>query len=59
MDDTLLLQAILDRPDGDVLNIIQTAAELPGTLYDRLSMAYHEITGNDGDPNAMITLPEN
>lgn len=46
-NDELLLKAILDRPDGDILNIIQAAAELPGTVYDRLSKAYHEITGND------------
>lgn len=56
MNDDLLLKAILDRPDGDILNIIQAASELPGTLYDRLSKAYHEITGTDGDPDAPITL---
>lgn len=54
--DEVLLKAILDRPDGDVLNIVQAAAELPGTLYDRFSMAYHEIAGNDGDPDAEIQL---
>lgn len=42
--DSLLLAAILDRPDGDILNIVQAAAELPGTMYDRLSKGYHEIT---------------
>lgn len=52
----LLLQSILDRPNGDVLNIVQAAAELSGSLYDRFSMAYHEICGNDGDPNAEIRL---
>lgn len=54
--DELLLKAILDRPDGDVLNIVQAAAELPGDMYDRLSKAYHEIAGNDADPNTMIKL---
>ena len=48
MNDDLLLQAILDRPNGDVLNIVQAAAELPGTLHERLSKAYREITGTDG-----------
>lgn len=47
--DDLILQTILARPDGDVLNIMQAAGELPGSLYDRLSMAYHEICGNDAD----------
>jgi hypothetical protein len=54
--DDLLLQAILDRPNGDILNIVQAAAELEGDLHSRLSMAYHEITGNDGDPNSEIRL---
>lgn len=53
----LLLDAINDRPDGDVLNIMQAARELPGDMYDRLSKAYAEITGtNWGDPDAPIRL---
>lgn len=56
MNDDLILDAILDRPDGDILNIIQAARENEGTLYDRLSKAYHEITGTDGDPNTEIGL---
>jgi len=48
VDAEVLLRAILDRPNGDILNIVQAAAELPGTLHERLSKAYHEITGNDG-----------
>lgn len=54
--DELLLRAILDRSNGDVLNIVQAAAELPGTMYDRFSKAYREITGNDGDPDTPIRL---
>lgn len=54
--DQLLLQAILDRPNGDVLNIVQMAAELPGAMYDRMSMAYQEITGNNGNPDDIIRL---
>ena len=56
-NDELLLKAILDRPDGDVLCIMQAAAEYQGTMYDRLSKAYAEITGtNWGDPDAPIRL---
>lgn len=54
--DDLLFKAILDRPDGDILNIMQAAAELSGSAYDRLSKAYHEITGNDADPDSEIRL---
>lgn len=53
----LLLLAILDRPDGDILNIVQSAGEHTGEMYDRLAKAYAEITGtNWGDPNAPIRL---
>jgi hypothetical protein len=55
-EDDLLLQAILDRSDGDIVNIIQAARELEGSLYDRLSKAYHEIAGNDGNPDEVIRL---
>ena len=54
--DQLLLDAIMARPDGDVLNIVQAARELPGALYDRMSAAYHEITGTDGNPDTQIRL---
>jgi hypothetical protein len=54
--DQLLLDAIAARPDGDVLNIVQSARELTGTLYERFSKAYHEITGTDGNPDAQIGL---
>lgn len=40
-----LLQLISDRPDGDALCIMQAAAELPGTLEERLTGAYEEIVG--------------
>jgi hypothetical protein len=47
MNDDLLLAAILDRSDGDILCIVQAAAELEGPLSERFSAAYHEVTGND------------
>lgn len=56
MRDDLLLQAILDRPDGDILNIVQAASEMAGSMTERLSKAYHEITGTDGDPDVPIRL---
>jgi hypothetical protein len=56
--DALLLQSILDRPDGDILNIVQAAAELPGSTYDRLSKAYHEITGNDATDDEIGLPPQ-
>lgn len=57
--DELLLHAINDRPDGDVLNIVQVAAEYPGSMYDRLAKAYAEITGtNWGDPDTFIKLTD-
>lgn len=58
MNDDLLLRAILDRPDGDILNIVQFAAELRGDLHTRLSNAYYAITGNDSDPNEEIGLSD-
>lgn len=54
--DQMLFDAIMDRPNGDILNIMQAARELPGSAYDRLSKAYHEITGTDGDPETPIRL---
>lgn len=54
--DQLLLDAIMDCTDGEILNIMQAARELPGSTYDRLSAAYHEIKGNDADPNTSIKL---
>jgi hypothetical protein len=59
--DTMLLKAILDRPDGDILSIIQVAWEvgdLPRStnLRDRLAYAYYEITGEDGGGDDMIRL---
>jgi hypothetical protein len=55
--DELLIRAINDRPDGDVLNIVQAASEYQGTLYDRLAKAYAEVTGtNWGDDDTPIKL---
>lgn len=53
----LLFRAILDRPDGDVLNIVQAASELPGDAYERLSRAYREIAGGDATDDP-ISLPD-
>jgi|1185.fasta_scaffold364689_1 hypothetical protein len=52
----ITLDAIMDRPNGDILNIMQAARELPGALEQRLTAAYREITGTDGDPDGMIGL---
>lgn len=54
--DQLLMDAIMACDNGQILNIVQAARELPGSVYDRLSAAYHEITGTDGDPDAEIKL---
>lgn len=56
MDDTTLLKAILDQDIGTIANIVQSASELTGPMSERLSKAYHEVTGTDGDPDATITL---
>lgn len=47
MDDTTLLRAILACDTGTIANIVQAAAELPGTMSVRLSVAYYEITNRD------------
>jgi hypothetical protein len=47
MDDDLLLAAILDQDIGTIANIIQAAKELEGTLSERLSKAYYELTNQD------------
>lgn len=56
MDDHTLLLAILSRPNDEILNIVQAAAELPGDLHERFSKAYREITGNDGNEDDVIRL---
>jgi hypothetical protein len=59
---TLLLRTILDQEPGTIANIVQAATEYddwqpPGTLYDRLSAAYHELTNTDPEaPNTQIRL---
>lgn len=59
---TLLLRTILDQEPGTIANIIQAATEYddwqpPGTLYDRLSAAYHELTNTDPSaPDTEIRL---
>lgn len=56
--DQLLMDAILARPDGDILNIVQAARELEGSLYERFAKGYAEVTGNNwGDPDGTIGLP--
>ena len=46
-EDTLLLMAILDLQVGTIANVIQAASELEGTLHERLSKAYYELTNQD------------
>lgn len=46
MDD-MLLKAILAQEIGTIANIIQAASELEGTLYERLSGGYYELTNTD------------
>lgn len=38
-----IIGRIAERPDGDVLNIVQAANELTGTVEERLVAAYEEI----------------
>jgi hypothetical protein len=47
LDDTMLLQVILAEEIGTIANIIQAAAELEGSLHERLSAAYYELTNRD------------
>jgi hypothetical protein len=47
MDDDTLLRAILACDVGTIANIVQAASELPGTMSERLSRAYYELTNND------------
>lgn len=42
-----LISRIADLPDGEVLNVIQAANELRGSLAERLGHAYAEVTGTD------------
>lgn len=64
-DDDPIAQRMVATLDGYgmLINIIQAAIELgelmeDATLYDRLSMAYYELTNNDGDPDAEFRLRE-
>jgi hypothetical protein len=58
--DTLLLQSIAEQDSGTIVNIVQAAVEygdLAGkSLYDRLSMAYYELTNRDDGGDTMIGL---
>ncbi len=47
MNDDLLLAAILDCDIGTIANIVQAASENEGSLFDRLSKAYYELTNQD------------
>lgn len=38
-----IIDRIAARPDGDVLNIVQAASELEGTVEERLTAAYAEV----------------
>lgn len=42
-----LLEAIRDLPVGDAQCIIQAAAEVHGTIEERLRQGYREIVGDD------------
>lgn len=46
-EDTLLLTTMLDLPVGTIANVVQAASELEGTLHERLSKAYYELTNQD------------
>lgn len=45
--DTNLLLAILKLDVGTIANVVQAASELEGTLHERLSKAYYELTNQD------------
>lgn len=45
--DTVLLEVILAEETGTIANIIQAASELEGSLYERLSAGYYELTNKD------------
>jgi hypothetical protein len=45
--DTVLLQAIMAQPNNKIPDIVQAALENEGTLYDRLSKGYYELTNQD------------
>lgn len=45
--DTLLLESILSQEIGTIACIIQAASELEGTMHERLSKAYYELTNQD------------
>lgn len=41
-----ILDVIMGRPNGDILNIVQAARELPGTMSERFTKAFAEVTGD-------------
>jgi hypothetical protein len=51
MEDDLLLQTILTCDVGTIANIVQAASELTGTMFERLSKAYYEVTNKDPGAN--------
>jgi hypothetical protein len=59
--DNLLMDAIMARPNGDILNIMQQAHEVEGSLYDRLQYGYHAVVPEarlEGSDNDMIRLTD-
>lgn len=58
MDDDMLLKAILDLDLGNIANVVQAASEVEGTLSERLSYAFYEITNRDDGGNDMIRLKD-
>lgn len=39
---------------GTLLNVIQAASELEGTLHERLAAGYYELTNNDPPDDDMV-----
>lgn len=59
MDDDVLLRAILAEDDGKIACIVQAALENEGTLAERLSKGYYELTNRDpGAETDVIGLPD-
>lgn len=45
--DSMMLRAILAEDVGTIANIVQAASELEGTLFERMSKGYYELTNHD------------
>ena len=58
MNDDLLLKAILDLDIGSIANVVQAASEVEGSMSERLSYAYYEITNKDDGGDKVIRLKD-